>query len=206
MEFERDLTFSLFTVLDVVSLSQVCFAIFPMDKNIEQRISFKFYIANGISCASSLKLLKKAYSDLTSSKTRAYEWYRAFKSGRDVVEDLPRSGQPSTSSTEVNITKVKEMVTANRHLSLREIAAELSVSQKSIHTILNDYLGMKRVTAQLVPKDLNFLQKLNPVKAKNSTNIIEKPPYSHDMAQVDFFLFSKFKLPLRGTRDRKSVV
>ena len=33
------------------SLSQVCFAIFPMDKNIEQRIRLQFCIANGISCA-----------------------------------------------------------------------------------------------------------------------------------------------------------
>ena len=32
------------------------------------------------------------------------------------LEDLPRSGQPSTSSTEVNIAKAKEMVTENRHL------------------------------------------------------------------------------------------
>jgi len=56
-------------------------------------------------------------------KTRAYEWYSAFKSGRDVVEDLPRSGRPSTSSTELNIAKVKEMVTENRRLSLKEIAA-----------------------------------------------------------------------------------
>ena len=84
-----------------------------MDKNIEQRICLKFSIA------------------------RAYEWYSAFKSDRDVVEELPRSGRPSTSSTEINIAKVKEMVTENRHLSLREIAAELSVSHESIRTILN---------------------------------------------------------------------
>ena len=45
------------------------------------------------------------------------------------------------------------MVTENRHLSLREIAAELSVSHESIRTILNDFLGMKRVAARLVPKD-----------------------------------------------------
>ena len=145
MEFKRDLSFSLFTVLDVVSLSQVCFAIFPMDKNIEQRIYLKFCIANGISYAESLKMLQKAYGESTLSKTRAYEWYSAFKSGRDVVEDLPRSGGPLTSSTEVNIAKVKEMVTENRHLSSREIATELSVSHESIRTILNDCLGMKRV-------------------------------------------------------------
>ena len=51
--------------------------------------------------------------------------YSAFKSSRDVVEDLPRSGRTSMSSTEVNIAKVEEMVTENRHLSSREIAAEL---------------------------------------------------------------------------------
>ena len=68
------------------------------------------------------------------------------------MEDLPRSSRPLTSSTQVNIAKVKEMVNENRHLSLREIAAELPVSRESIHTILTDCLGMKRVAARLVPK------------------------------------------------------
>ena len=117
----RDLSFSLFTVLDVFSLSRVCFAIFPIDKNIEQRICLKFCIANGISCAESLKMLEKAYSESTLSNRRAYEWYSGFKSSRDVVQDLPRSVRPSTSLTEVNIAKVKGMVTENRHLSIHLI-------------------------------------------------------------------------------------
>ena len=79
MEFEGDLSVSLFTVLDVVSLSQVCLAILPMDKNIEQRIYLKFCIANGILCAESLKMLQRAYGVSTLSKTPAYEWYSAFK-------------------------------------------------------------------------------------------------------------------------------
>ena len=45
------------------------------------------------------------------------------------------------------------MVTENRHLSLKEIAAELSVSHELIRTILNDCLGMKRLAARLLPKD-----------------------------------------------------
>ena len=153
MEFERDLPFSLFTVLDVISLSQLCLAIFSFDKNIEQRICLKFCIANGILRAESLKMLQKVYSESTSSKTCAYEWHNAFKSGRDVVEDLPRCGRLIASSTQVNIAIVEEMVTESRHLSLREIAAELYVFRESIHTILNDWLGMKRVAARLVPKD-----------------------------------------------------
>ena len=117
----------------------------------------KKIVKNGISCAESLKILQRAYDESILSKTRAYEWYSAFKSGRDVVEDLPRSGRPSTSSTEINIAKVKEIVTENHHLSLREIVAELSVSHESIRTILNDSVGMKHVAARLVRKDLNFL-------------------------------------------------
>ena len=83
---------------------------------------------------------------------------------------------------------------------MRYIAAELSVSRKSFRTILNDFLGMKRDVVRLVLKDLHFLQNLNRVMTKNSTNIIEQPPYSPNMAQADFFLFPKLKLPLRGTR------
>ena len=64
---------SLFTVLYVVSLSQVFFAIFPMDKNIKERICLKFCIANGMSLAESLKMLQKAYGESNLSKTRAYE-------------------------------------------------------------------------------------------------------------------------------------
>ena len=70
----------------------------------------------------------------------------------DFAENVTEGLRP-TSSTEVNIAKLKEMVTENRHLSLGEIAVELSVSYGSIRTILNDCLGMKRVAARLVPKD-----------------------------------------------------
>jgi len=41
---------------------------------------------------------------------------------------------------------------------------------------------------------------VNEFLTKNSTNIIEQPPYSPDMAPADFFLFPKLKLSLRGTR------
>ena len=49
-------------------------------------------------------MLQKAYGESTLSKIRA------FKSDRDVEGDLPRSGRSSTSPTEINIAKVKEIV------------------------------------------------------------------------------------------------
>lgn len=44
-------------------------------------------------------------------------------------------------------------------MSFRELALEVNVSSKPIHNILTDILGMKRVAARLVPKELNFIQK-----------------------------------------------
>jgi hypothetical protein len=60
---------------------------------------------------------------------------KVFKSGRDVMEDLPRFGRPSMSATKVNIAKVKEIVIETPHSTLRAIAAELSASHESIRSI-----------------------------------------------------------------------
>lgn len=120
------------------------------------------------------------------------------------MEDWRRSGRPSKCASEVNIAKVKEIVSEKPHLSLREMDAELSVSHWSIRTILNNHLGMKHVAAWLIPKDDNApLQKaiiINEFLTKISTNITKQPSYSPDMAPADFFLFPKLKLLLRGTR------
>ena len=123
-------------------------------------------------------MLQKAYGQTTLLKTRAYEWYSAFKSGRDMVEDLPRSVLLSTPSTEVNIAKVKEMVTENRHLSLREIAVKLSVSYESIRTILKIVSWIFH--NDNVPYDKAII--VNEFLAKISTNIIttSKHPFSVD--------------------------
>ena len=101
-------------------------------------------------------IIQKARLERLSKTFLTLTWHHCllyWRGVRDVVEDLPRSGRPSTSSTEINIAKVKEMVTENRHLSLREIAAELSMSHESIRNILKDCLDIERVAARLLPKD-----------------------------------------------------
>ncbi|XP_018311308.1 putative nuclease HARBI1 isoform X2 [Mycetomoellerius zeteki] len=99
-----------------------------MKKNVEQRVCLKFCFANEISCADALKMLQKAYGNSSLSKTQVYEWYKLFKDGREIVEDLPRSGRPSSSNTNENIDKVKKIVFANRRVSEREIASTLNIS------------------------------------------------------------------------------
>lgn len=115
-----------------------------MSNLVDQRTCLKFCVSNEISCAEALKMLKKTYGDTTMSKTQAYEWYKEFKAGRSVVDDLPRCGRPSTSLNDENVQKVKKMLQKNRRMRIREIAAVLGVSFGSVQSIMHDVLGMRR--------------------------------------------------------------
>lgn len=125
----------------------------------EQRICLKFCVLNEISCADSIKMLEKAYPDSNMSQQTAYRWYKAFKEGRTEVDDLPHERRPQTSTNEENIEKVKEIVLENRRVTIREIAEDIGISTGSAHTIVHDVLDMRRVSARLVPRLLNFVQK-----------------------------------------------
>lgn len=130
-----------------------------MEIQVEQRICLKFCYSNKISASDALKMLQTAYGDSALSRARVFDWYKSFKEGRTSVENLPHERRPATSVNDENIEKVKKIVLENRRVTEREIASELDISNGSAHTIIHDVLGMRRVSARLVPKLLNFLQK-----------------------------------------------
>ncbi len=92
----------------------MCSAIFAMDKNIEQRICLKFCMfEQNFVCRIAENVA--AYAKCALSKARVYKWNETFAEVREVVGVLPRPGRPSTSSTDENVAKVKEMVLENHH-------------------------------------------------------------------------------------------
>jgi len=101
-------------------------------------------------------MLHKCYGDDTLSKTQVYQWYDYFKSGREAVNDDARPGRPSTSKTDENIDDIEKSLIENRKLTIREIAETTNISFGSVQSILHEDLGLRRVTARLVPKELNF--------------------------------------------------
>ena len=98
--------------------------------------------------------------------------YKTFKEGREIVEDMSCSGRPSTSSTYKIIKKVKKIVLDNCHSSLRGIACDLNISHEFVRSILVDILGMRRVAARLVLKELDILQKQ--YHEQNSLNMLDR--------------------------------
>ena len=78
-------------------------------------------------------MLTKAYGESAMSKTRVSEWYKRFQDGREAVEDDERPGRPSTSTTDENVEKVKEMVMNDRRITIRAVADDFGISIGSCH-------------------------------------------------------------------------
>ena len=163
-----------------------------------QRIRIKVCIKNEIKCNKVCEMLTKAYGESDMSKTRVYEWYKRFQDGREDVEDDERPGRHSTSTTDENVKKVKEMVMNDRRIRIREVADDFGISIGSCHEIFSNVLGMKRVAAKCVPKLLNFEQKQRRMEVAQESLTMPQPPYSPYMAPCDFFLFPKIKRTLKG--------
>jgi len=103
--------------------------------------------------------LTEACGDAILSRTVVFKWHKAFKEGRENVEDDPNSGRPSSSTNEENVEVVRAVMAKDRRLSVRMIAGETGLDKSAVYTILTDYLHMRKISAKLVPKNLSVEQK-----------------------------------------------
>ncbi|CAK9829627.1 Protein GVQW3 [Anthophora retusa] len=140
-----------------------------------QRVCIKFCVKNGFNGPQTLDMLEKCFGNDTLSRSNVFRWHERFRSGRESVEDDKRSGRPSTSKTDENIDKIKEMLSENRKLTIRELAEDLNIAYGSVQDVLVSDLGLRRVVAKLVPKDLNFMQKKDRVEI--SKDMISKAEF-----------------------------
>ena len=134
-----------------------------MESNREQRYAIKFCAKLGINLAKTHQIIQQAYGDSALSYTQVSRWLKAFKDGREEVEDKLRSGRPSTSSTDDNVSRVCDCLNSDRRMSVRMIAETLSIPKSIVHGIVIDNLNMRKVCAKLVPKILTDDHKTNRV-------------------------------------------
>ena len=127
----------------------------------EQRCAIKFCFKLGTNATETSRKLKEAYEEDASSRAQIFRWFKDFSEGRDLVEDEPQTGRPTTSKTDVNVEQVKSLVRSDRRLTIRLIAEQLNLNKSTVHDVLKNNLQMRKVSAKLVSKNLTVQQKDN---------------------------------------------
>ena len=104
-------------------------------------------------------MLVQVYGDNAMKKTAVYKWVKRFSEGRESVTDKEKSGWPATSRTEENIANVRQIVRENHRLTVRSIAEQVDIDRETVRKILTEDLDMRKVCAEIVPKELTEEQK-----------------------------------------------
>ena len=77
-----------------------------------------------------------------------------FREGQENVTDDASSGRPATSCGDATVTRLYELLNADRRMSVRLLGDTLNISKNVIHRIVTDELQMQKVCEKLVPKVL----------------------------------------------------
>ena len=136
----------------LVERPQQCASHFMMEEKVKQRVCIDFCFRLGKTGAGTYEMLQAAFGESCLSRSKIFEWYCRFKSGGRSFEDDPRPGRPSTSHTEETVARVREIIRADRRLTIREVAEEVRIAFGTCQKILTEDLRMRRVTAKFVPR------------------------------------------------------
>ena len=97
-----------------------------------------------------IRKIQWVFGDDAMGITQIKEWYNRFKDGRTSVESDARAGRPSTSRNDELIDQVWTFVMQDHHVTVQDLAEEVGISTGLVHSILTDFLAMRRVSAKFV--------------------------------------------------------
>ena len=122
-----------------------------MEEKVQQRVCINFCFCLGKTGAETYKMPQAAFRESCPSQLKTFEWYSRFKNGRQSFEDDPRPGRLSTSHTEETVARVREIIRADRRLTIREVAEDVGIAFGTCQKILTEDLQMRRVSEICVP-------------------------------------------------------
>jgi len=139
-------------------------------------------------------------------RTVVFKWHKAFKEGRENVENDPRSGRPFSSTNDQDVEVVRVVMAKDRRMSVMMIAG-----QTVNHACYKDVLERLQKWVQRVRTDVaddwvlhhgnapaHTALSIREFLVKKNIPVLPHPPYSPDLAPCNFYLFSKLKLKLKG--------
>lgn len=103
--------------------------------------------------------IQQAFEDDVTGISWIKKWCNHFKDGRTSVDSEPRPGRPSVNRNDSVIDQVLTFDMHDHRITLRELTNEVGLCIGSVHYILTEDLGLKKVSAKFVPKLLTVEQK-----------------------------------------------
>ena len=125
-------------------------------QNIEFRAVIKFLSKEGAKAKEIHRRMADVYGDSSPKYSTVAKWSAEFKHGRDSLEDDPKPGRPADVISQEMIDRVERLVLNNPRIKVAELATECGISNGSVYTIILGYLGMSKVSARWVPRNLNM--------------------------------------------------
>lgn len=133
-------------------------------ESIETRAVIKFCVERGYSATETYKILQETPTKHSISRNRTFVWCRLFKEGRKSLEDEKRSGRRSSLDT-TSIDAVKDAVTGDRRVTIKDICCQTDLSYGTVQRILTDKLNMRKVSCRWIPRLLTADNKGQRVRA-----------------------------------------
>ena len=113
-----------------------------------------FCVKLGDSATTTHAKLQQAFGEDPMSRAQAFHYHKMFSEGRTIVEDEQPSGRPPTTRTSDNTARIREHVRLDRRFTVKMIADEVNVNREAVGRILTEELGMRKICAKMVPRNL----------------------------------------------------
>ncbi len=123
---------------------------------------------------------------------------RWFKEGRRSVYDDEQPGAPIMVTTNANVNRA--LLTTNHRLTTRMFLVELGINCETIRQLLHKLHIRKLCTKLVLNAPAHSPLVVCEYLVEKNIPTLPHPPCSLDLAPCEFFLFTKLKSVLKGTR------
>ena len=136
--------------------------------------------------------------DQSCSYRTVCRWVSDFSDGKESVLHEPHSGRPKSAVNELAINQIRDQISEDPHVTIRELSDTNGISYGSVQTILKKELGLKKLCARWIPHLLTDEQKRERVRcATELLNMFEPhgPKRLTDIVTGDETWISYFGIP-----------
>ena len=130
------------------------------------------------------KLPKEIHNEMSQtlgheapSYSTVKKWIKNFKCGDLSIQNHAIPGRPADRITDELIRIIKAKIDENRRFTVRALVDELGIPKTTIHRILSEYLGLKKICARWIPRILSGDQRQKRVESsQRNLDLFQRDP------------------------------